>query len=65
MEMCYYDDVKKDPLFEQLRPNERVDQHPHIWRVPITAADAFLCIRSEWYDAYAIPRRNPFLSDMQ
>ena len=64
MEMCYYDDVKKDPLFRQLRTDERIDLHPHVWKVPRTAVDAFKCISGEWFDAYAIPRRNPVPLDM-
>ena len=63
--MCYYADVKKDPLFEQLRPNERIEQHPHMWKVPTTAAEALLCIRSELFSCYMIPRRNPSPTAMQ
>ena len=65
MEMCYFDDVKKEPLFDQLRPHENPNQHPHIWKIPKNATEAFACIRLEWYSAYAVPRRNPSPSARQ
>ena len=59
MEMCYYDDMKNDVLYEPLRTRERENQFPNIWKVPQSAKDAIKWVRGEGYTVYQIPRRNP------